>query len=701
MNRRLLSGIGLIGLGSFMFAACSGDGTHGTGGGSIQPATKVSGLYVANGDDSIARVDVSRGAVQTFKIGKEPSRVAANSEHVYASLRNERAVIVLDETGSTLSVTNRIETGAEPFGLAASDQHVYVAASVSGLVTEYDAKTLRAQRSWQITGEPRWVTLHPSHDALYVGSAYGGLLTYINLRDGSSRAIALPEVQGRSFMIGQSFTFARRITGDVAVAPNGSHIFVPMLYVDNVTTIPDMGSGSRCGRTGPPPPGMSGMTGGSGTSPGPGAPVPPGMGCGGYDQQKFIPVVAQVAIDPSGSPRTTPAPEAIQLTAFSPNSGRQISGYPAALAVTEDSEIVLAAIEGAEAVLAFRVGSAGQSQSPIPTMGGPASGPHPSVPAGVRGSGFSNRLAVSIATGAGPRGIAALDGRRAFVHAAFDRKVQEINLEQVHDALFNSPMLNAKPAGAPSTTTGAPSGGSSSMRPPSSNEQSRSQGLTVTSNFETSANRLSPDVEEGRRLFYATNDPAMSTVGAAVSCATCHFDGRTDGLTWHFQRGPRQTPMLAVNLEHALPVGWAGNVATVADEGFNTSQQLMGGHGLQPSQAQSMEKFLYSLRAVDTPLKGSSDPRVRRGLQVFASVGCLSCHAGASYTNNQTYSMLGLEKVKTRPLVSIAASAPYFHDGTADTLREVIDRASTGAMGSPFRISEDEKSDLVAFLQSL
>ncbi len=47
----------------------------------------------------------------------------------------------------------------------------------------------------------------------------------------------------------------------------------------------------------------------------------------------------------------------------------------------------------------------------------------------------------------------------------------------------------------------------------------------------------------GRRLFHAAGDERLSGDGRA--CASCHPDGRDDGLVWSTPNGPRQTPMLA------------------------------------------------------------------------------------------------------------------------------------------------------------
>ena len=64
---------------------------------------------------------------------------------------------------------------------------------------------------------------------------------------------------------------------------------------------------------------------------------------------------------------------------------------------------------------------------------------------------------------------------------------------------------------------------------------------------------------------------------------------------------------------------------------------------------------------------------------------------------------------KTPTLRDIALTAPYFHDGSAQTLEEVVEIYNSGGHKNPFlskemvplQLTAAEKSDLVAFLRSL
>ena len=63
--------------------------------------------------------------------------------------------------------------------------------------------------------------------------------------------------------------------------------------------------------------------------------------------------------------------------------------------------------------------------------------------------------------------------------------------------------------------------------------------------------------------------------------------------------------------------------------------------------------------------------------------------------------MFELDAVQTRSLVGIAGSPPYFHDGSAATLRDVLQRVRDGSMGFTGTLSDAEVDDLELYLKSL
>ena len=115
----------------------------------------------------------------------------------------------------------------------------------------------------------------------------------------------------------------------------------------------------------------------------------------------------------------------------------------------------------------------------------------------------------------------------------------------------------------------------------------------------------------------------------------------------------------------------------------------------------AIEAYVVQIRRTDTA--SPDEEAVWRGAEIFSrdEVGCASCHTGPQFTDNKTYTMFGVEVVKTRSLVGIGATAPYLHDGSAETLKALMLRVRDGSMGDTSSLSESEIDDLVAFLRSL
>jgi cytochrome c peroxidase len=214
---------------------------------------------------------------------------------------------------------------------------------------------------------------------------------------------------------------------------------------------------------------------------------------------------------------------------------------------------------------------------------------------------------------------------------------------------------------------------------------------------EVAPNLLPEEVDRGRRLFFSTSDQRMASVGAGVSCATCHMDGRNDGITWKLDVGPRQTPSLAGHISVTAPFTWSGNVETITDDVIKTSQGRMGGFGLTVEEAADVTAFVDVVPLPDSPWKGAD---VALGAEVFnrADVGCGSCHSGEALTDNQSHALFGMT-ANTPSLRGVAATAPYLHDGSVQTLRALVE--DPDGMGDTFMLTQEEKDGLVRFLESL
>ncbi|MCB9645384.1 MAG: hypothetical protein H6730_02100 [Deltaproteobacteria bacterium] len=57
--------------------------------------------------------------------------------------------------------------------------------------------------------------------------------------------------------------------------------------------------------------------------------------------------------------------------------------------------------------------------------------------------------------------------------------------------------------------------------------------------------------------------------------------------------------------------------------------------------------------------------------------------------------------MKTPSLLGVATTAPYLHDGSSATLRDLLLRSRGGSMGDTSSLSEAELEDLEVFIKSL
>lgn len=209
---------------------------------------------------------------------------------------------------------------------------------------------------------------------------------------------------------------------------------------------------------------------------------------------------------------------------------------------------------------------------------------------------------------------------------------------------------------------------------------------------------LSPVAHDGFVLFHAAR--AEINRAGAITCATCHFEGRADGLSWQIQADALQTPVLAGRVALTAPYKWSGSDKTLAHSIRRTVARL-GGAGLDAAQIAALVAYLEALPAPRTP---TLDPgAVARGKQVFDAWDCGDCHSGPRYTDSQTHQFRSVFHVFDTPsLLGLAASAPYYHDGSAPTLQALLRGEGKVRGMSDFEgLTDAQRADLAAFLSSL
>ena len=224
------------------------------------------------------------------------------------------------------------------------------------------------------------------------------------------------------------------------------------------------------------------------------------------------------------------------------------------------------------------------------------------------------------------------------------------------------------------------------------------------------------------------------------SCASCHpGGGRSDGLNWDLLNdgigNPKNTKSLLWS--HRTPPAMSLGVRETAETAVRSGIR----HILftqQPEEvAVAIDAYLKSLRPEPSPFlvrkagaKGNAgvaktndstssgaaqvsewvlSESAERGKLVFAKAGCAECHPAELFTDLQRYDVgTGRpfdkpgERFDTPSLVELWRTAPYLHDGSAATVRDVLTtRNLRDEHGQTSKLTPRELDNLCAYLLSL
>jgi YVTN family beta-propeller protein len=303
------------------------------------------------------------------------------------------------------------------------------------------------------------------------------------------------------------------------------------------------------------------------------------------------------------------------------------------------------------------------------------------------------RLVRFLPTGANPRGMAvSADGRRGFVMNYLARSITVLDLVN----------------------------------------------LAVEGEVPVTAETLDAEVLRGKVLFHNATDPRLSR-GSWISCASCHPDGGTDGVTWFFPDGPRQTPPLW-NAGATLPWHWSAALDEPQDV-EDTIHTIQHGLGLAPGadppllgapnagrSADLDALAAFMVRGIVAPVAPPPTPAAAEGRRLFEAAGCATCHGGPHWTISALPGPAGtldpngsgmvdevLREVGTLnpldlrgatgfdvpSLLGVGLTAPYFHDGSMPTLEALLASGHPDPQGEGNKLSEDEIVMVSSFLRSI
>lgn len=297
-------------------------------------------------------------------------------------------------------------------------------------------------------------------------------------------------------------------------------------------------------------------------------------------------------------------------------------------------------------------------------------------------------------------------------------------------------------------------------------------GLVALVALASSFGRRPPGIDKaglGRMLFF---DPILSE-DRSISCASCHKPelAFADSIAFskgvHGRLGRRNAPSV-MNMSARSSFFWDGRAATLAEQALfpiadSNEMNLPVAEAVRRLRASSQYRSLFktvfgqqpdaqnlglALAAFQETLETGNTPNDRwlndepggmteqqvRGREIFRTKAkCFDCHFSPDFTGDefrsiglfngkkwndsghyaQTHNKADIGKFKVPGLRNIAVTAPYMHDGSFKTLREVIDyyddpeAVLPGGMNrdslllQPLGLTEAEKQDLEAFLHAL
>ena len=200
------------------------------------------------------------------------------------------------------------------------------------------------------------------------------------------------------------------------------------------------------------------------------------------------------------------------------------------------------------------------------------------------------------------------------------------------------------------------------------------------------------------------------------SCASCHDDdARVDAVNWDLLNdvigNPKNTKSLV--LSHQTPPVMSLGIRASAEIGVRAGIRNSLAAAQPESVPAAMDQWLKSLKPQPSPFltNGQLSAAARRGQKLFesTSTGCAICHPAGLFTD------LGLHDVGTQneydkearefdtpTLYELWRTAPYLHDGSAATLREVLTtRNPKDEHGTTSNLTSTQIDDLTEYLLSL
>jgi len=230
-------------------------------------------------------------------------------------------------------------------------------------------------------------------------------------------------------------------------------------------------------------------------------------------------------------------------------------------------------------------------------------------------------------------------------------------------------------------------------------------------------------LRHGEQTFYS----ATYSFQGQISCSSCHIDSTFDGLTWDLEPDGFGRDIvdnrLIEDIKDTEPFKWNGGNPNIPTEcGPRTEKYFWRSEQYDNLTLADLSIYIRSLHARPnrwrqpgyelTPAQQRGKALFARGLDKFGKAipegnRCLFCHSGPKGTSQKSFDV-GTRKstdntglLDTPQLSNIALTAPYLHDGSAQTLEEIWTVFNPeDKHGRTNDLTKDELNDLIEYLRT-
>ncbi|HZT30243.1 MAG TPA: hypothetical protein VFA33_10195 [Bryobacteraceae bacterium] len=247
---------------------------------------------------------------------------------------------------------------------------------------------------------------------------------------------------------------------------------------------------------------------------------------------------------------------------------------------------------------------------------------------------------------------------------------------------------------------------------------------TVTATIGLGGPRELTPERRGERLFFTAKYGFQGHFG----CASCHIEATIDGLEWDLEPDGFGIDIVdnrsLEQVGETAPFKWNGGNPDLETEcGPRTEKFFYRSQSYSPEELADLVRYIKSIPLRPNRYRlpnGELTPAQERGKAIFERtrkkdgtpiaepLQCPVCHSGKYYTNRQLTDVGSGKPTDRSPLIdvphltNVSLTAPYLHDGSAQTLEEiwtVFNPRDTHGVTND--LAKDGLNDLIEYLKTL